>query len=150
MFIIFFVEIPTQHGGGKIVIREQHFGTPSSGDTLFLDAFSSPITECHTLERTLLENLHVTKLDQFDIIGESQINDDESLDKDKGMPIIKNNNSSLATAAKKTANGSDANDKGMFNVSRVKKVELSEIPLDISTTAAATTCARKFIITFNR
>lgn len=128
------------------MIREQHFGTPSStsGDSLFVDAFSSPITECHeqTLEKTLLQNLLVTKLEQFDILGESQnsqIKCNESLEDDDEMPIIKNN-----SVVKKTANGSDASDKGMFNVSRVKKVELSEIPLDISTAAAA--AARKFIL----
>ena len=121
------------------MIREQHFGTPSStsGDSIFVDAFSSPITECHeqTLERTLLQNLLVTKLEQFDIVGESQ---NLQIKCDDEMPIIKNN-----SGMKKPANGSDANDKGMFNVSRVKRVELSEIPLDISTT---TTVARKFII----
>lgn len=125
------------------MIREQHFGTPSStsGDSLFVDAFSSPITECQTLEKTLLQNLLVTKLEQFDILGESQnsqIKCNESLEEDDDeMPIIKNN-----SVVKKNTNGSDASDKGMFNVSRVKKVELSEIPLDISTAAAA----RKFIL----
>lgn len=134
------------------MIRE-HFGTPSSGDSIFVDAFSSPITECQLLKSTLLQNLCVSKLDQFDTIEESQnlqIKRNESLDEeeeeedDEEMPIIKNNNSSTVMAAKKTTNGSDGSDKGMFNVSRVKKIELSEIPLDISTTAA-----RKFIF-FNR
>lgn len=86
--------------------------------------------------------MHTTKLEQFDIGGKN----DESLEKirkkeeeEDEMPIIKNSSSTTKSA---TSNGQlDGNDKGIFNVSRVKKVELSEIPLDIS---AAT--SRKFII----
>lgn len=112
------------------MIREQHFGTPSSSDSIFVDAFSSPITESRTLR-----SLNVTKLEQFDIVSESH-NEFSPLNIPCGgdaktvneMPIVKNSNGQ-----------SDAVDKGIFNVSRIKKVELSEIPLDI-------TSARKFII----
>jgi hypothetical protein len=125
----FFVEIPSSHLGGKIVIREQqqHIGTPSSCESIFVDAFSSPVS---SLSRTFA-GLNVTKLEQFDIVSESH---NESLNAPGGdatlneMPIVKNGNGQ-----------SDAADKGMFNVSRIKKVELSEIPLDIAS-------ARKFII----
>lgn len=86
--------------------------------------------------------MHISKLEQFNLLEESQKlqqQRNESLvnitdiDNQSEMPIIKNSTS--------TANGSvaDGNDKGIFNVSRVKKVELCEIPLDITSTC-------KFII----
>lgn len=119
----FFVAFPSSHLGGKIVIREQHFGTPSSSDSIFVDAFSSPIAESRTFR-----SLNVTKLEQFDIVSESH-NELPPLNVPCGgdattvneMPIVKNSNGQ-----------SDATDKGIFNVSRIKKVELSEIPLDIT------------------
>lgn len=127
IFIV--VEIPSSHLGGKIVIREQHFGTPTSSDSLFVDALSSPVHESCSLR-----SLNVTKLEQFDIVSESH---DESLSGGDAqtvceMPIVKNGNGQ-----------SDAADKGIFNVSRIKKVELSEIPL---ATDICTTAARKFIV----
>lgn len=122
----YFVEISSHHSGGKIVIREQHFGTPSSTESEFIDALSTPVTE---------NNLHVTKLESFNLISESH--DESPLNSAGGdagitndMPIVKNGQS-------------DAADKGIFNVSRIKKVELSEIPL---ATDICTTSARKFII----
>lgn len=135
--VFIFVEIPSSlHLGGKIVIREQHFGTPSSSDSIFVDAFSSPITEQRSLG-----NLSVTKIEQIDIVSESQnesllnipAGDDAEIVNE--MPIVKNGSSQ-----------SDATDKGIFNVSRIKKVELSEIPL---ATDICTTSACKSIISFN-
>jgi hypothetical protein len=146
-----FVEIPS-HNGGKIVIREQHCGTPSSCESIFVDALQSPITECQS--NSNLKNLGITKLEQFSFVSESpnlQNIRNESLEffdatskvrlqrnKEEEMPIMKN-----GTATTANCQSTDGSDKGIFNVSRVKRVELSEIPLDIATT---TTLTRKFII----
>lgn len=133
-------ETPSQ-GGSLIIIRE-HI-TPSSCDTIFTDAVSSIATG--TYERPL--NLSVQKLEQFDIATETQtlqIVKNESInlegkyreEEELEMPIVKNSSS----------NGQqEGSDKGIFNVSRVKKVELSEIPLstDICNATAAATATSK-------
>lgn len=45
---------------------------------------------------------------------------ERDFDDKEDMPIVKN---------RTAPNGQDGSDKGIFNVSRIKKVELSEIPL---------------------
>lgn len=72
-------------------------------------------------------NLTITKLEQFDLISDLptlQIVRHEQVSVDgeaSNMPIVK----------KKSENGTPESgaDKGIFSVSRVKKVELPEIPL---------------------
>jgi hypothetical protein len=133
---------PHQSSSGLIIIREH--ATPSSCDTYFTDAVSSIGN---------YENLTVTKLEQIDIVSDARAalqfirNESISVDGSKcaeeeggEMPIVRNG-SSVPSNGQQLHAGSDASDKdkGMFNVSRVKKVELSEIPLatDISTVAAS-------------
>jgi hypothetical protein len=98
--------------GNVIVIREEP--TSSSSESNFTDPQSPDDTE-----RTL--RAAIVKLSQLDVIGDESLTFDggstESIDE---MPIVNG----------QTENGSD---RGIFSVSRVKKVELSEIPLDIST-----------------
>lgn len=72
-------------------------------------------------------NLTITKLEQLNLIGDLttlQIVQHDSVRREStedDMPIVK----------KSSQNGTPENgtDKGIFTVSRVKKVELSEIPL---------------------
>ncbi|KAG5675766.1 hypothetical protein PVAND_005643 [Polypedilum vanderplanki] len=129
---------PLYQGNGLIIIREH--ATPSSCDTYFTDAASSSICE-----KVNFQNLTVTKLEQFDIFGDKktlQIIRNESINLDSEcveevggkMPIVRNGSSS--NGRKLHTDASDK-DKGMFNVSRVKKIELSEIPLatDICTSS---------------
>lgn len=108
---------PTENSsrGNVIVIREPP--TTSSSESNFTDP-ESP---------TKTFNLTITKLEQLDLISDLptlQVVRHESVSFDgeaSVMPIVK----------KKSENGTPENgiDKGIFSVSRVKKVELPEIPL---------------------
>lgn len=111
--------------GNVIVIREAP--TTSSSDSDFTDPDSQPNDE-------VTENLNLTikKLEQLSFCGDQQnlqIVRHESLNFDGEssseecveMPILKKRLEQV-----QPENG---NDKGIFSVSRVKKVELSEIPL---------------------
>lgn len=104
--------------------------TSSSSESNFTD----PESPAHADKP--LHNLTVTKLEQLDLHGEQrklQVVHNESINFEgkrneevEEMPIVK----------KKNENGSPENgaaDKGIFSVSRVKKVELSEIPMNCST-----------------
>lgn len=93
--------------------------TSSSSESNFTDPHSPDDTD-RTLELT------VKKLEHLDLSNhETLIVDGGATDSENEMPIVK----------KSGENGQqeNGNDRGMFNVSRVKRVELSEIPLDIST-----------------
>ncbi|XP_070509313.1 protein cappuccino-like isoform X2 [Chironomus tepperi] len=132
--------------GNFIIIRE-HI-TPSSCDTVFTDAVSS-VSQLNN-NNYIQQNLSVTKLEQFDIASDihkkCEIVRNESFNvngierdlEDEDMPI-KNSK----------ANGQDGSDKGIFNVSRIKKVELSEIPLasDICNNASSSTIPEQQTVT---
>jgi hypothetical protein len=101
--------------GNVIVIREEP--TSSSSESNFTDPQSPDDTE-----RTL--RAAIVKLSQLDVIGDESLNfDGGSTERVDEMPIVKSGENG------QTENG---NDRGIFSVSRVKRVELSEIPLDIS------------------
>lgn len=94
--------------------------TTSSSESNFTD----PESPNEDISKTL--NLVVTKLEHLELISQPptlEIVHNESLSfnggetKDETMPIVEKS---------PPENGSD---RGMFSVSRVKKVELSEIPL---------------------
>jgi hypothetical protein len=116
--------------GNVVVIREAP--TSSSSESNFTDPHSPDDTD-----RTL--QLTVAKLEQLNVISDQhslEIVRNEPLSFDGGaqesgdeMPIVKKSGE-----IGPLENGSD---RGIFSVSRVKKVELSEIPLDISTTGRA-------------
>lgn len=103
--------------------------TSSSSESNFTD----PESPAHADK--LLHNLTVTKLEQLDLHGEQQklrvvhnesISFEGTRNEAEEMPIVK----------KKDENGPPENgaaDKGIFSVSRVKKVELSEIPMNCTT-----------------
>jgi hypothetical protein len=114
-----------KHDNSVIVIRGDR-ATPSSCDSIFTDAVSSIAGK---------QILSITKLEQFNIIGnESIINVAGEFNNNNDRNHHNNNNYYLSEEMPIVKNGSangqpDGSDKGMFNVSRVKKVELSEIPL---------------------
>jgi len=120
---------PSSSVSSQIIIREH--ATPSSCDTIFADAVSSvsQLNNNNNITQSR-QNLSVSKLEQFDIASDIQkfeVWRNESFNvsvierefEDEDMPIVKNSKT----------NGQDGSDKGIFNVSRIKKVELSEIPL---------------------
>ncbi|CAG9798032.1 unnamed protein product [Chironomus riparius] len=132
--------------GNFIIIREHV--TPSSADTVFTDAVSTVSQQNNN--NYISQNLSVTKLEQFDIASDilkCEIVRNESFNvdgierdfEDEDMPIVKNS----------TSNGQDGSDKGIFNVSRIKKVELSEIPLasDICNNASSSTIPEQQTVT---
>lgn len=146
----------SQHGS-LIIIRDHP--TPSSSDTFFTDAASS-VDHHHQLQTT--QSLSVRKLEQFDIVSDGgrkyenlQIVCNEAINVDSEcvkveeeegeMPIVRNGSSSSRSNGlhhhhHHGDSGSDK-DKAMFNVSRVKKVELSEIPLATDICSSACTAA---------
>lgn len=100
--------------GNVIVIREAP--TTSSSESNFTDP-ESPVNNSHNLTITKLEQLDlISELPKLQIVRHENVSlcAQESTDE---MPIVKKS---------ETENGGD---KGIFSVSRVKKVELSEISL---------------------
>lgn len=102
--------------GHVIVIREAP--TTSSSESNFTD----PESQHYYEDQDEFFNLTVTKLESLSLVNDQatlcyepiSINNDE-------MPIVK-------TASVEAAD--NGGDKGIFSVSRVKKVELSELPLN--------------------
>lgn len=135
----YLTEIPPSSSlsqGNLIIIREHT--TPSSCDTVFTDAISSVSLSNLNINNNnpnyQNQNLTITKLEQLDIesdvLNKLEIvrNDPISVldiikirTEEGEMPIVKNSSS--------TNGQQDGSDKGIFHVSRIKKVELSEIPL---------------------
>lgn len=103
--------------------------TSSSSESNFTD----PESPAHA-DDPLHSSLTVTKLVQLDLQGEQrklQVVHNESINFEG-----KRNEVEEMPIKKKNENGSPENgaaDKGIFSVSRVKKVELSEIPMNCTT-----------------
>lgn len=113
----------------QIIIREH--ATSSSCDTIFTDAISSlsPFAASDRNNNFVEQNLTITEVVHVDIASATDAEHNDSINvnetdiekQQEEMPIVKKN---LSTNGQQ-----DAGDKGIFNVSRIKKVELSEIPL---------------------
>lgn len=117
-----------------IVVREPPTSS-SSSDSIFTDPASSHQSPTkHKAKKSPLK-LTITKLDPFnfhpepfvdlqicknDSINVSSEEQEEGLEENE-MPIVRN---------KMCSDSDNSLDKSIFNVSRVKKVELSEIPLN--------------------
>lgn len=140
MYFISFVEISdtkqsiSSEQSNLIVVREPPTSS-SSSDSIFTDPASLQSPQ-YNKSKILPLKLTITNLEPFNFHPEplvdlqickndsinvsSEQEDSEDLE-DNEMPIVRN----------KMCSDSDNNlDKSIFNVSRVKKVELSEIPLN--------------------
>lgn len=93
-------------------------------------------------EKSSVNNRHlqIVKLESLELLPSLQqcneslntVNSNENINEDNKMPIVKKNGEN----SQENGCGGGGVDKGIFSVSRVKKVELSEISLasDICTT----------------
>jgi len=101
-----------------IVIRETV--TSSSSDSNYCD----PASEARSVELSIYNcaPIEIRSLPDLRVIRYEPISIDPSPQTEKAMPIVKRNDHQQQ---QQPENGID---KGMFNVSRVKKVELSEMP----------------------
>lgn len=115
---------------GNVIVNREAPAT-SSSESIFTD----PESETNEGEKETSFNLTITKLEQLDLISDrpqlqivryETINFDGATSDDE-MPIVK--------SSSEQENGTD---KGIFSVSRVKKVELSELPLTTDI------CTRKY------
>lgn len=108
-------------GGNVIVIREAP--TSSSSESIFTDPENSDVDQTINLTITKLEQLSlVNDQPNLQIVHHEQVNyNGGSTSTADEMPIVKKNGE-----IGQQENG--GTDKGIFSVSRVKKVELPEIP----------------------
>lgn len=130
-FEIFLLNLCTgiSSGGNVIVIREAP--TTSSSESVFTDPENNDVDNTINLTITRLEQLNlVSNQPNLQIVQHEQLNfDGQSESEAEEMPIVKK-----IGGSGQQENGTD---KGIFSVSRVKKVELPEIPLVTDICSAA-------------